>query len=74
MLTLHVYISFSSRHLHSIQAAFLCSQFNTQNNTVSSIFGVNAALFGTNEGLNCLYSVLCAALVFIMHGGFAMVR
>ncbi len=28
---------------------------------------------GLKEGLNCLYLVLCAALVFIMHAGFAMV-
>lgn len=26
-----------------------------------------------NEGLNCTYLFLCAALVFVMHGGFAMV-
>eukprot|EP00798_Chlamydomonas_sp_ICE-L_P027924 gene27924-2530_t len=27
---------------------------------------------GLTDGLNCLYLVTCAALVFIMHGGFAM--
>ncbi len=32
------------------------------------------AIFGLTEGLNCLYTVLCAALVFVMHAGFAMVR
>ena len=28
---------------------------------------------GLTEGLNCTYLFLCAALVFVMHGGFAMV-
>jgi ammonium transporter, Amt family len=33
---------------------------------------VTASVTGLTEGLNCLYLVLCAALVFVMHGGFAM--
>lgn len=44
------------------QAEALCSQFATQ-----------SSLQSTNVGLNTLYLVLCGALVFIMHAGFAMV-
>ena len=38
-----------------------------------SLTSTNGSLGGVTEGLNTVYLVLSAALVFIMHGGFAMV-
>mmetsp|Transcript_25762 Transcript_25762/g.56124 ORF Transcript_25762/g.56124 Transcript_25762/m.56124 type:complete len:537 (+) Transcript_25762:75-1685(+) len=47
------------------QAKFICTNFVTPTQ-------VSDAVFGVTEGLNVVYLVLCGALVFIMHGGFAM--
>lgn len=45
-------------------AKTMCEIFSTSH-TAASV----DALAGTNEGLNTLYLVLCAALVFVMHAG-----
>ena len=59
------------------QVVFLCTNLLTQtvNTTVlaNTISGVTGSIQGLTEGLNCTYLFLCAALVFVMHGGFAMV-
>lgn len=47
------------------KALLLCQQFASSEDTADSIAGVTV-------GVNTLYLVLCGALVFVMHAGFAM--
>jgi hypothetical protein len=56
--------------LSDAAATTVCSAVQSIATAESDITG---AIQGLAAGLNCLYLVLCAALVFIMHGGFAMV-
>lgn len=60
------------------QTIFLCTNLltNTVNTTYfqSAVDKVGGSITGVTEGLNCIYLVMCTALVFIMHAGFAMVR
>src|SRR4051794_24764496 len=56
--------------LDDAAATIVCSTFGT---VASSQDDVSGSIAGLTAGLNCLYLVMCAALVFIMHGGFAMV-
>ena len=56
--------------LDDAAATIVCSAFQTITTSESDLAG---SVQGLAAGLNCLYLVLCAALVFIMHGGFAMV-
>lgn len=65
----------------SSQIDFLCTNLLSQtvnaSTAASMMSGITAAqstIQGLTEGLNCTYIFLCAALVFVMHAGFAMVR
>ncbi len=65
----------------SDQIDFLCTNLLSQtvNSTtgaamLSGITSAQSTIQGLTEGLNCTYIFLCAALVFVMHAGFAMVR
>ena len=54
------------------QTTTLCDAMGSA--TADFLTASSDPIVGLNEGLNCLYLVLCAALVFVMHAGFAMVR
>ncbi len=64
----------------SAQVSTLCTNLISQTapmTTVNTLSGTVTAIAGSvgglTEGLNCTYLFLTAALVFVMHGGFAMV-
>ena len=78
------YTAMSAASFSDAQINIMCTGANsllgsTYNNSMTNAQNYISAnivpqIQGLNEGLNCTYLFLCAALVFVMHGGFAMVR
>jgi hypothetical protein len=56
------------------QVELLCQNLLSQTATASVVANLETSVTGLTEGLNVTYLFLTAALVFVMHGGFAMVR
>ena len=56
------------------QTYLICSGQYDLADVIGRLTTAEGSIQGVQEGLNTTYLVLSAALVFIMHGGFAMVR
>ena len=66
---------FSSSQVDFLCTSLLSQTVNSSTGTamLSGITAAQSSIQGLTEGLNCTYIFLCAALVFVMHAGFAMV-